>query len=335
MSRENYATQYLTLLEKPDFWRLFIDGVRQSNGAQILDQFPQQELGYSEAQLGHLRWVQREPHSLVFLKNAAKALFTQYINDHISLDLFKKIHSMAYPYKDHLRLTGDYLFSDEPRYFTIPTEIAEHATVLAQKISTTYQVNPPWKITISKNLSDLEALWTRDTIGMMFPKLQAEYEQNLSSAKTSDQKISVIIEFLQTIEYIHPAHDGNNRVVCLLLNLALMQNDLMPTILFEPLGFETQNVAQMLNSVKKGQISFERFQKNLLPFDEAIPNEEIKQNLADTFGTYKIKPLLEGNVDYEQAKKYINHLTQYVSNAKKHDPLDSVVTRYSPTMQYI
>lgn len=58
-----------------------------------------------------------------------------------------------------------------------------------------------------------------------------DYNQNITFATTTDEKLRIILKYLQSIVRIHPFPDGNDRVCYVLLQRLLVQNGFTPTML--------------------------------------------------------------------------------------------------------
>jgi hypothetical protein len=79
-----------------------------------------------------------------------------------------------------------------------------------------------------------------------------EYRNKIAEAKTDDEKLSAIENFLATLDRFHVFQDGNIRTVYILLNCLLINNGLLPTLLFDPNDFDNFSPETIINEIKDG-----------------------------------------------------------------------------------
>lgn len=73
------------------------------------------------------------------------------------------------------------------------------------------------------------------------------------ASNDNERKLDIIIEFIQSLEQLHPFIDGNCRVfVMLLLNSELIKNGFPPTMLDNPNRFDLFSKKELADEIKKG-----------------------------------------------------------------------------------
>jgi hypothetical protein len=81
---------------------------------------------------------------------------------------------------------------------------------------------------------------------------QYNNEMLLVGSSSDDNKLDCILRFIQRIEQIHPFGDGNVRTVLLLLQRLLLQNNMLPTMMFDPNHLDGYSFAALKEEVKQG-----------------------------------------------------------------------------------
>lgn len=123
--------------------------------------------------------------------------------------------------------------------------------------------------TLSKDL--LEYLGCQDSvvenIEKQLKEICQDYNKNIISAKTEDEKIRIIVTALQRYTQVHPFNEGNIRTLYVLLNRLLDDEGLSCTILLDPNRFDCYSTDELVEQVKIGQHLFADFmEENLTNF---------------------------------------------------------------------
>lgn len=88
-------------------------------------------------------------------------------------------------------------------------------------------------------------------------KLITNYFASLSTAKTDEDKVRVIIRFIQDLDQLHPFVDGNIRTfVILLMNKLLIDNKLKPCALLDANCLDALGLDELVIKIKEGQEMF-------------------------------------------------------------------------------
>lgn len=76
----------------------------------------------------------------------------------------------------------------------------------------------------------------------------------MKNAKTEDDKLALIAEFVMTLEILHFFMDGNQRTtVFVILNKLLIENGLTPVIMPDPSVFDGyMSSKELVGEIKKG-----------------------------------------------------------------------------------
>ena len=92
-----------------------------------------------------------------------------------------------------------------------------------------------------------------------------KYQDGIKQAENnSERKLDVIINFIQSLEQLHPFGDGNCRTfVMLLLNRELIKNGFQPTMMSNPNQFDLFSINELKNEVKKGWEYAQKYQSSV------------------------------------------------------------------------
>lgn len=92
----------------------------------------------------------------------------------------------------------------------------------------------------------------------------AEYQASLKKATTEDEKLSTIINFIQSLEQLHPFSDGNCRtLIMLLLNRELILNGFPRVMLTDPNRFDLYSVEELKKEIKEGWENAKNFESTI------------------------------------------------------------------------
>jgi prophage maintenance system killer protein len=89
-----------------------------------------------------------------------------------------------------------------------------------------------------------------------------EFEAEISTAKSADEKITVIAKHIQHIAQLHPFIDGNIRTCYILLNKLLRDYELPLTILLNPNRFDCCSLQEVVDMVKQGQLHYQQLMQH-------------------------------------------------------------------------
>lgn len=78
-------------------------------------------------------------------------------------------------------------------------------------------------------------------------------------ASLEDKKLEIIARICQNLDQMHLFADGNIRTIgFLLLNKFLIENDLSPTIMYDPNMLDLRSIQKIIDEIKKGQTYFQQ-----------------------------------------------------------------------------
>lgn len=151
-----------------------------------------------------------------------------------------------------------------------------------------------------------------------FPKEEienafTEYQSNISSAKSDQDKILAIAQCVGKIERAHPFYDGNCRTMILLTNKLLLQNGLSPTIYNNPNQMDMLSKSQLAEKIIEGQKTYAELCNNV-PSKKfstllnqvkrnKISVDDFEKNLKTTLSDDPLNRLNEINYIYEKISK--------------------------------
>ena len=119
-----------------------------------------------------------------------------------------------------------------------------------------------------------------------------QYRAELKEAKSEDETITAIVNYIQNMHQEHAFPDGNGRTyIFFILNKLLLENGLAPTIVNNPSNFTAWSVPELVNEVKTGQLRFE----SLCDKDEK-EDAQCTRLLTDIRNTLKLTPEVEEKI---------------------------------------
>lgn len=282
MINQTGVNQYLEILDKPYFWRLFVDGIRQSKTTEFVEFFQ----NYNEADLGHFFWARREPNGINKLKITAQKLLQEDISHDLTFDFISSVHKSAYPFSDYLRVTTGYLTTGD-RSFGDFRSIQEAKWINKRSLAIKNKYNldkAPWGIAANNNgtllpyevFSDIPHQEKLET----YKKLLDDYNRDIDLAESNESKLPIIAQFMQDLECLHFFSDGNCRMVYLLLNKELLKHGLNPVVLHNPNYLDTFLPENLVKEIQLGQDFFNNLYENGLINTNCVSNEDIANNLS-------------------------------------------------------
>lgn len=110
--------------------------------------------------------------------------------------------------------------------------------------------------TLSKSIDEELLRWQSNMTDKLDEVFRSFYTDLASSPhEANDEKLAIIIKFVQRLEHIHPFWDGNTRTFAMvLLNALLMQHGFVPTLFDDPNKFDGFAVSELVDLVKEGMI---------------------------------------------------------------------------------
>ncbi|WP_115708860.1 hypothetical protein [Legionella sainthelensi] len=142
------------------------------------------------------------------------------------------------------------------------------------------------------------------------------YNKEIKQSQSSDDKLKVIVEYVQLFEHIHPQHNYNCRTFCIaLLNRLLIQNGFMPVIQLDPNNFDMNSVEELVCDVKKGmermEVLLDKNKQGNTKIKISYDSQKFNQAFNDFRGlTAKAFEEIVNNIDHQTAEKMVNEDTQ-------------------------
>lgn len=132
---------------------------------------------------------------------------------------------------------------------------------------------------------------TNEVLNNKVKDLITIYQDNISKAKSAEEKLLVIISFIQSCEQLHPFFDGNCRVFCmLLLNHLLIKNGFPLVILDDPNKLDGFSKKEIMNELIKGMENTFKLIENHTLYDvntndviQLLESKEYFSNLLNYF----------------------------------------------------
>lgn len=118
--------------------------------------------------------------------------------------------------------------------------------------------------------------------------LCSDYEISIASTENNDQKISCIIDFVQSLVQINFFGNSNHKTAYLMLQRLLLENAMLPAILPKPCILEAKDKKTVLIAIKQGQALTESLINKQIISCHPLPKtldadlREIKITLNDT-----------------------------------------------------
>lgn len=241
---------------------------------------------------GWLKYAIREPNSLPAVFDAMQFSFSnldqkdvtsqliQNIHEHVATNV-KRIASAAAKNPGKFRNThgGFYLFDDfvnKEGFFEIfdlvNQELKDYGACLsAQPLSFLEYISSDQDYDsrldrLTNTEETKEQLWEKieqgdpvfyraprkEYVEKLLEKACVQYNKNIKEAKSEDDKLACIILLVQFVERIHGFPDCNGRASTVLLQRLLLQNDLLPTMLFNPNYIDGYGRSSFAREIKEG-----------------------------------------------------------------------------------
>ena len=152
-------------------------------------------------------------------------------------------------------------------------------------------------------------------ISSMVQLILDDYHQEIQRVHIDDERIYIIAKYMQRIEQLHPFADGNVRTCAILINKLLSDFNLPLTILLNPNRLDCCDLAELVRSIKEGQIIFQRLMEHRdanqfrLPLSKPI----LDSIMHITVPAYDLKlpDLATSFFDWVIARPQAGFLTQY------------------------
>lgn len=95
-------------------------------------------------------------------------------------------------------------------------------------------------------------LAVRKNVDVYLERITQSYNKEIKTARTTDEKLKVIVKHIRLYEVLHPFKDANGRTfVNNLLNILLMQQGLPPATFYEPNVFDLYSADELVDVVKE------------------------------------------------------------------------------------
>ena len=268
----------LEQLPPDEQWRLFIDGYRQNEGKMAFDVREPGYMAGMERAFEEMKSSIDEPLSAELLIELHKQALTNVDNtDNESLESFRdgspgdfglvSNQDAEEPQKGNISLRGltEFMASG-----------ALDETVVRRKKSGEYENVPKFEIesggrdvlrtNTPEQIHDLVkrggtrfyvARESAESINVGVNQILKNYHNDITQAKSPDDKLNAIVKMVSTLERGHIFTDGNARtMVMLTLNRELVKNGFTPVILENPNRFDLFSCDELKGEISKGMQTF-------------------------------------------------------------------------------
>ena len=327
-----------------ELWRLSIDGKNQNDGPYVLDDKGILEPGFNNP--GYLEGVMRafvaankldKKHKLTsetIVKIHAIAIapqerakedkygkldvFTELSPFHTSKVTFKMIleGTQAFASKEGIKeILSSHSYKEG--WYKLTKRDPKLKSELILDESNFEQLNPNDEVIYTSMINHSSDGELDNCKKNFHKKIQSElnkfYHKTNELDPNSDIWMYKLIELICTLERDHYFYDGNGRTNYLLLNLLLIQNNLVPTILHDPNHIDGFSALQILNEIKKGQQEYKKFSYTRLQ-DEAKLSIDTgdRENISN-----KIKKSLSSDPEIALAQIHSTYLYVKEDHNKK------------------
>lgn len=269
-----------------EYWRLVIDGSMQSDPYE----------------LGWLRYESREQGSVRALLQTYSAMLDTVIKQPLTVDLLKELHAKllstvlieAHAERGEFRDTSaafgtskglhgeateagwKWLFSKEPKTakFSLVKGKSDYRSAEIDDEIIYIRPNLVGKKNVTQAVTQI--------IDQYYKDLKSIHETKFDSEELKKNAIlKMIAQCIRDLELTHPFGDGNCRLFCIIvLNKLLLENDLSPTILYNPNYFDGHAIDEMVSEIEKGMLTFSQAKKNAT---ELSTDDIIKKQMAQDY----------------------------------------------------
>tara|TARA_R110002110_G_scaffold195770_1_gene405475 strand:- start:96844 stop:98610 length:1767 start_codon:yes stop_codon:yes gene_type:complete len=237
-------SEFLQTFPPDEFWRFFVDGVRQSKGWKV---FENNEPGYLQGMY------------TAFLEEMTRS-------EPLSVDVLLRVHANSVTgvketnYEDNLEKAKHFRPASEQvgfdlslgsnlskkGYEEIQSESAKHgnySTINGQKILNSGHTIDLFKLACTAKDPQNEAT-----------KILENYHRAMQqSGVDQESKVKAIIEMVVNLERLHPFNDANCRTFCMVvLYRELLNNNIMPPIMDNPNQFDGFSMEELSLKVMEG-----------------------------------------------------------------------------------
>jgi hypothetical protein len=91
-----------------------------------------------------------------------------------------------------------------------------------------------------------------DSIEFAITSMIDQYQRDIDAVYVHEDKLRVIVDFIQELERIHPFYDGNGRTFYILLQRLLIQNEFLPTIMKNPNHIDGCSAEEVMLEIREG-----------------------------------------------------------------------------------
>lgn len=229
--------EFLAKFPPKELYRLFVDGTKQRDGWK---KFEDREPGYLGAMF--------------------KAFFVELENldEPLSADVIKRIHKNAI---EGVKLEGNVDNAFREANANVGFNLHLSRNLSAKGIQELKVLQKQGVVDIvetqfsrdNKKHKTLKLVGYQGDIEQKVNEIIADYHQAMLSAKSIDEKVTLIVKMIANIERIHPFKDANCRTLCMtLLYRELLKIGLMLPILNNPNEFDGFSVNELCQRIQEG-----------------------------------------------------------------------------------
>lgn len=110
------------------------------------------------------------------------------------------------------------------------------------------------------------AVMSEERVHQRFQEFLDQLSSNLRNASTPQEKLRMIAEYHQKMEWLHPVIDGTSRTSLAIMNKLLVENGLHPVLLEYPHRASTLGLADWTAYLQEGLQAWEQAAAGSLPF---------------------------------------------------------------------
>ncbi|NQY75255.1 MAG: hypothetical protein HRT90_10950 [Candidatus Margulisbacteria bacterium] len=266
-------------IPRQKIWRLFIDGFRHpEEGFQFMDRYSQKFLpehyddSQAEEHVGKFQFDRKEPGFMRGMFQSMIYMITN-INKALTPDMLEHINLKA---KKGVKFEGEDFLKKSIGIMDMGYASSSLRDPSDEFSNTTNKGINEFKMYLKKNNSDWIGL-RDDASGKSYkqffskPKsrkerikrieeLTAEYQAKIKNASNDDDKLNIIVDYIQQMNRHHFFEDGNIRTLGMILFYRLLsENRIDLTILSNPNMFEGVDCTSLVDAVKEGQKTFKTY----------------------------------------------------------------------------
>lgn len=160
--------------------------------------------------------------------------------------------SLVYSHEKKTLVWVEFRTGDQAKY--TPFEMEIHFPIIQELIHHTDYVSTIYSMMGTSNPAK--------QIEFQMNRLIEIYIRQIQSAKTDNEKLIVIANFIQRVEQLHPFSDGNIRTCYIILNKLLRDNHLSLSIMYNPNVLDCVDQATVIQMIQEGQKTYQQLLAN-------------------------------------------------------------------------